>query len=77
MARSRDMLELFYAVRQHFDLVARLSAEQRPRVLNRFGASEPPWNMEGVWAWNESYVIVLSGQGRDSLELISRQHWDR
>ncbi|WP_164011127.1 hypothetical protein [Pyxidicoccus trucidator] len=76
MAQTRGMLGLFYAVRDNFDLVARLSAEQRLRLLNRFGDSEAPWNMKGVWAWDDTEVLVLTGQGRDSLELIRRQHWE-
>ena len=74
VGRSRDMLELFYAVRQHIPLISRLSPEQRRRFLPRFDDSAPPWNMEGVWAWGGPYVIVLLD---GELQLVPRQHWDR
>ncbi|WNG24167.1 hypothetical protein F0U62_09140 [Cystobacter fuscus] len=76
VARSRDLPELFFALRQNFALVASLSGEQRRRLLPTFGDSEPPWNMEGVWSWSTSQVIVHLGEGRDGLQLVGRQHWD-
>ncbi|EPX64933.1 hypothetical protein D187_000356 [Cystobacter fuscus DSM 2262] len=76
VARSRDLLELFFTLRQNFALVASLSVEQRRRLLPTFGDSEPPWNMEGVWSWSTSQVIVHLGEGLDGLQLVGRQHWD-
>lgn len=76
VSRSRDLLELFFALRQNFAFVASLSVEQRQRLLPTFGDSEPPWNMEGVWSWDTSQVIVHLGEGRDGLQLVGRQHWE-
>ncbi|NMO17331.1 hypothetical protein HPC49_11935 [Pyxidicoccus fallax] len=75
VSRSRDLEELFMAVRRNVSLIANLSNEERRRLLPTFGNSEPPWNLEHVWSWSTSQVLV-NLPGHDGPEIVGRQLWD-